>query len=157
MSVDVHTSTDKVDYSSVSAECSERWFAGYVFYHILSLFKTSFSDENPKSSAQTSSTQDSHPPETYATKLPQREVEQHESVEGYDIEIDEADCLPETDSKSQFVAAEDSFGRLRRIRLGTASATRVKEHERITEIRLEEEKKAAALADLRAVASYEDI
>lgn len=89
--------------------------------------------------------------------FPQRASDFDHGFDETDIQIDDVDCLPESDSKSHFVAAEDSFGRVRRVKIGTESAKRVQEREKLRQLRAENEREALAMAELRAVASYVDI
>jgi hypothetical protein len=118
----------------------------------------SFNEQTPSSSFNGGETQKSLPQRGAAESvLPQRSNEVMESLGDSDLEIDEADCLPETDTKSQFVTAEDSFGRIRRLRIGSSTANRVQERDRLREKRLEQEREAAFQAERRPVASYEDI
>lgn len=65
-----------------------------------------------------------------------------------EMEVDDGDCLLDSDTSTPFILAEDAFGRQRRIRTGSVSARRL------------QEKRESASRDLvhdRKLASYEDI
>ena len=118
----------------------------------------SFIEQTPSTSFNEGETEKSMPPSGVTESVqPQRSDEVLEALGDSEVEIDEADCLPETDTKSQFVTAEDSFGRIRRLKLGSATAKRVQEGDKLREKRLEHEREAAFQAERRPVASYEDI